>query len=227
MKTNQSLITALAFLAFASPALASQDYKIVSHTSDDTGIRFDVPYTAGTHHGFSKAVAGDIVINLDPIEARSVALKIPITSMTTGDTTRDCHMRESLGINYAGSRFPGEHVCDANHQLPSSGPDSVVYSNVELTILRIEGAATTLDVGKSATVTATVRMGIHGVTKDFTIPLKIDSTASAAPGAAPKLHVSSTYPVLLSDFGIVVKPFLFIKVSNQMTVKIDLNLEPK
>jgi polyisoprenoid-binding protein YceI len=227
MTTKNSMILALALTALAPQALAAQDYKIVPKSTADTGIRFSIPYTAGTHHGFSSQVAGDVIVNLAPVEARSVVLKIPIASMTTGDSTRDCHMRESLGIDYSNSQFPEDHVCDKNHELPKTGPNSVAFPDIELTLLRIEGAAPNIAAGETATVQAAVRMTIHGVTKDLVIPLKIEAEKTATPGAQPNLHVTSTYTIQRSDFGIVVKPFLVIKVKDTVTVKIDLNLVPK
>lgn len=225
MKSKYSVLFGALILLAGASAQSAQDYKIVPKSAADTGIRFDLAYTAGIHHGFSQNVAGDVIINVDPIEARSVTLKIPIDSMTTGDATRDCHMRESLGIDYTNSNFPKDHVCEKN-KIPETGPNSVVYPNIELTILGVRSSdaspAPSLAVGKSATVSANVRLSIHGVSKDLVVPLTITSKDSKG-----TLQVTSNFPVLLADFKIIVKKFLFIKVADTANVKIDLNLVPK
>lgn len=196
-----------------------QNYQVVPKSNTDTGIRFDLPYSAGIHHGFSSQLTGDVEVELNPIAVHAVNLEIPIASMTTGDTTRDCHMREALGIDYTHSQFPNKHVCDSNHQLPATGPDSVAFPNISLTLLSVDPGQ--LIPGITTMVNAAARMSIHGVTRELTIPLQL----LLASDGSQKIHVSSSFPVSLSEYGVQVKPFLFISVSDQATVKIDLDLK--
>jgi hypothetical protein len=43
-----------------------------------------------------------------------------------------------MGLDYAVARYPKEHICAAANELPASGPDSVVYPNIEFQITKFE-----------------------------------------------------------------------------------------
>lgn len=219
LKTAATLIT----LAMASQSFASaQHYVIRSKADHDTGIHFDVTYTAGIHHGVSRAVEGDVFVSVNPVQVTTVNLKVPLASITSGDLNRDCHIRESLGIDYTNSKFPKEHVCSPTNELATSGPDSVKFPNVELTILNVK-STDVLTAGSAVTVPAQVRMSIHGITREFSIPLSL----TMATDGTNTLRVVSQFPVQMSDYQVQVKQFLFVKVTDEVKVKVDLVLVPQ
>src|SRR5262245_5385660 len=92
-------------------------------------MTFSLGWTLGTHEGRASQVSGSLRARLDPLEILEGEFRVPIGAMSTGSVSRNCHMREALGIDYSRSRFPREHVC-VNDQVPASGPDSVVFPDI-------------------------------------------------------------------------------------------------
>src|SRR6478672_10385137 len=111
-------------------------------------------------------------------------------------------MREALGIDYgAGGRFPKDHVCDGQNQLPASGPESVAFPDIRLEIL----GARPLD--------------------DLSL---LDSGKPVREGNG--LHARGRSTLVLADHGVVVKAtkvlFAEIKVGDAVTITYDLRLVP-
>jgi polyisoprenoid-binding protein YceI len=189
------------------------------------GLVVVVPYTLGTHHEHVTGVEG--TLRLDPATFRLEGgrLAVPLTAFHGDDAKRGCHLREALGLDYARSRFPGEHVCDGQNRLPASGPDAIVFPEIILQLARGEpaagaptGAATEIEVEGTLTV--------HGVTRPVRFNLAAERELSV-PGA---LRVRGRVPLRLSDFGVQVKPakvvLVTIAVKDEVTVVIDTLLEP-
>ena len=85
-----------AALLVAVSVQASQTYVPVP-VAKSTGVSFDIGYSAGVHHGKVSDFAGEVIVTsgLLPISAH---LSVQIANMSTGNPTRDCHMREALGL---------------------------------------------------------------------------------------------------------------------------------
>lgn len=218
MKNYPLLTIFFVSLLSATASFASvQEYQITPKSPTDTGISFDIPYTFGVHHGLSGQVGGEISIDPSAMTLHIVDLQIPIASMTTGDPLRNCHMREALGINYSHSQFPGQHVCK-NNQTPTSGPDSIAYPTIELTLLDVTPVSLS-----SGTARADARLTLHGISRDMSIPLQVTPKADGT-GA---IRVQSSFQVSLKDYQVTVIPVFFVNVGDTATVQIDINLEPK
>jgi hypothetical protein len=151
---------------------------------------------------------------------------VPIAAIRGDGSTRDCHMREALGIDHAaGGRFPGEHVCDGQNRLPASGPDSVAFPEIRLELLgaRPLDDLALLDAGKPVRVEIEARWTMHGVAHSTRELVRV-----LRDGAGLRVRGRST--VVLADHRVVVKAtkvlFAEIKVADAVTVTYELRLVP-
>ena len=95
-------------------------WAIVPQANGDVGMAFSLGWSLGTHEGRASRVTGSVQAQVEPFAIAQGEFRVPIAAMSTGSSTRDCHMREALGIDYARSQFPAEHVC-VNDRVPMSG----------------------------------------------------------------------------------------------------------
>jgi len=183
-----------------------------------------VVYSLGTHTQVARQIEGEVTLDPATLDAVSGAVVVPLAGIHGDGGTRDCHMREALGLDYAaGGRFPREHVCDGEDRLPPSGPESVAFPEVRLELLgaRPMDDPALLEAGKPVRVELEVRWVLHGVGHPAHEIARI-----VRDGAG--LHVRGRSTVVLADHGVVVKPtkvlFAEIKVGDAVTVTYDLKL---
>lgn len=221
-------VTVLSATSSGSPSFVQQaapaTWTIVPQAGGDLGVTFTLGWTLGTHQGRASRVTGSLEAQVDPLVVTQGEFRVPITAMSTGSTTRDCHMREALGIDYARSHFPADHVC-ANDQVPASGPDSVVYPDI---VIKVQGMRPGQGVGSAPaqrltptqSVDAQVLLGLsmHGTTRNLSAPIRLQLIK-------PDLvQVQMEFEVKLADFGLVVKMPALMKVEDRATVKLNLLL---
>lgn len=185
-----------------------------------------VVYSLGTHTQVAQDIRGEVTLDPTTLSGGSGTVVVPIAGIRGDGSTRDCHMREALGLDYAaGGRFPKEHVCDGENRLPTSGPESIAFPDIRLEVLgaRPLDDLSLLDSGKPVRVELDARWTIHGVTRQ-----QKELTRVVREGDG--LHVRGRSTVVLADYGIVVKAtkvvFAEIKVGDAVTVTYDLRLIP-
>lgn len=214
------------------PLLAANQVFVPAPTAT-APVSFDISYTAGIHKGTANVVTGSLLLDGTNRLVKGL-FSVPLTSMKTRNETRDCHMREALGIDYAHSGFPANHVCDSLNQTPPTGPDSVVFPNIDFeftNLVQTSGDAlpAVLVAGTTYTVFLRGKFSIHGQTRlldggdpSATLVGKLTQDASGL------LRLQSTFPVVLKDYGIIVKPsklgFVTISVGEKATVTLNLVL---
>ena len=217
-------------LIFYLPAIAA---TYVPTASVAPAVSFDIAYTAGVHRGTSTLVTGSLVLDNANRLVKGL-LSVPLTSLKTRNETRDCHLREAMGIDYTHSAFPAQHVCDARNQTPVTGPDSVVFPNIEFEFTDLvqtsgEALPSPLVVATTYTVFLRGKFSLHGQTRlldggqpNATLVGKLTAEAS------DRIRIQSAFPVVLQDYAIVVKPSklgpVTISVANQATVSLNLLL---
>lgn len=173
-------------------------------------VQFRVPYTMGTHEGRLTELSGRLLYDTKTDRLQEGHFRFKIADLKTGDRKKDCHLQEAMGINYNGSPYPDNHICDDKDQLAK---EAVTFPDV------------TFDIGTAATGKPTSanevemevsgRWKIHGQGKEITVPLQLTKSESG-------LTVKSSFPLSLKDFGIIVKKFLFIAVEDRVTVTLSL-----
>lgn len=211
----------LALTVFVFEAQAEK-FQLVKKT-DGYGLTMDIPYVAGTHRGSALEAAGLIDISQD-LKIVLGKFSLPISSLKTGNSTRDCHMREALGLNYAVSSFPNKHVCNPQNEIPKTGNDAVVYENIdfELTGIEVEGdRSNLLTPGNTFILQAMGQWIIHGKNYLMNIPLKVTVLQDRL------LSVKGSFNLSLKQFEIIVKPVLGMGVGDNVKVGLDVLLAPE
>ena len=210
----------------ASPVQRAEPstWTIVPQPGIDLGITFSIGWTLGTHGGRAAQVRGTLRAAPDPLVITQGEFRVPIAAMSTGSATRDCHLPEALGIDYSRSQFPREHVC-VNDRLPTSGPDSVVFPEIVITLrelrpLQQATSPTPLRLVPNQKIDAQILMGlsIHGVTQDLTAPVELQMDD------AQRVRVATSFDVALAPFGVVVKMPPLMSVKDRAKVKLSLLL---
>jgi polyisoprenoid-binding protein YceI len=217
----------LLFILASTAAASSLEYRISSARTGKPGINFSIGYTLGTHKGQAAAATGKASIDLDSSALSQAQFQVAISSMSTGNPKRDCHMVEALGLDYERSRYPeAGHLCDANQRLPENGPDSVAYPEIRFELQGLntpDGSALgRIERGVETPIVTVAQWSIHGVTQTRMIPM----TALIDTGERPRIRVRGQFEVLLKDHGIeVISWGGVISVRDRAKVELDLELE--
>lgn len=199
-----------------------KEYKLV----EKTGVTFHLPYTLGTHDG--EVRIGKDHLNMDltnPINSSGEFI-VSIDSMTTGDSKRDCHMREALGLNYEQSDFPKEHVCNENNQLPLTGKNAVVFPEIIYKILSLKSLdkSGTIHADMETLVEVEGQWTIHGVNQKEKMLLKMTPENG-------KFRIQGETQFSLKSYNVVVKSakvlFITIEVKDHAKVNFNLLIEPE
>jgi len=215
------LLTLVPALTVAEP----RPYRVASK-AEGSKAEAVVVYSLGAHTQVAGEIRGELTIDPTTLARATGTVVVPIAAIRGDGGTRDCHMREALGLDYAaGGRFPREHVCDAQDRMPASGPESVVFPDIRLEVLgaRPLDDLAPLEGGKPVRVELEVRWTVHGVTRPARELVRVLRDG-------PGLRVRGRATVVLADHGVVVKPtkvlFAEIKVGDAVTVTFDLRLVP-
>lgn len=192
-------------------------YSVVSQASNyvpDVGssLNFAIKYSLGTHKGIATSFKGLVDIEPNTMTLRAGTISFDVTSLNSGNATRDCHIAEAVGLNYKTSDYPADHVCDSNNKIPTTGKNAIAYPTVNFSIVSATLKAT------AAVVKATFTM--HGVSKTMDIPATVTKEGN-------KIRVISSFPLMMSAFGIETKPFLGVKVKDQADITVNLLLKPQ
>jgi len=210
----------------AAPAGAQPRSYRVAPVAEGSKLEAVVVYSLGAHTQTAGEVRGEV--RTDPTTLADVGgtVVVPLASIRGDGGTRDCHMREALGLDYGtGGHFPAEHACDSNNQLPASGPDAIAFPDIRVELLSAHPLddLALLGQGQPVRVELQVRWTIHGKThaqKELARVLR-DGNGLRARGRST---------IVLQDFGVVVKPvkvlFAEVKVGDAVTVNYDLKLVP-
>ena len=194
MKTIYFFLLPLFFTCF------SQGAEFRYQTAETSPmVKFKIPWTFGTHEGISRKLNGQVMLD-ESDKVLNALFEIPINSMTTGNSIRDCHMREALGLNYDISTFPEEHVCNSKNQIPESGNDSIQYSVITAEFQNMTIPHDQYNLGIPMSTNVRVKINMHGVGKS-TIVEKILITKTEN-----GFNLVGSFILSLRDFLVQVKP---------------------
>jgi polyisoprenoid-binding protein YceI len=229
MRTVTGWLAPLVLALSLPPAARAEPrpYK-VARQRGETGIALEIPYSLGTHREKVLSVLGELLVEPEALTVTGGRLVVPISALRSDSAERDCHLRESLGLDYERSRFPEEHVCDDRDRLPASGGDAVVHPEVVFEVER-GGAidpAGGLEQGKEVRAAVEGRWSIHGVSRPARLELAL-SKAADAPGA---IRARGRHQLSLRDHGVIVKSakilFATISVRDEVTILLDVVVVP-
>lgn len=219
-----------ALLTIAMTTYAAETTYVPSQAG--TSIAFEIPYTAGIHRGTATEIQGSLVLDANNA-LLSGRFTVPLAGMKTQNETRDCHMREALGIDYTHSSFPAQHVCDSENETPATGPDSIAFPNLEFEFKSVvqttgELLPVSLEEGKTYQVVLRGRFAAHGQSRVLDGSDKASTLTAGLTKLGNSLKIKSAFPVVLKDYGIKVKPSqagpVTISVGEKATVTLVLNL---
>ena len=226
-RSRATVGAAALLVALASPRAARAEplvYRPVSPASGSPDSSVDIPYTFGTHHFVVREVHGALQVEWGDRPAVSGRLAVPIGALRGGGDTLDCHMRESLGIDYRRSSFPASHVCSGG-KLPESGNDAVAYPDITFDVTGVvpAGGRLPLVAGQRIPIVVLGRWTIHGVSHEDRIDARLTLTLDTA-GRPRTVRVEAVRKILLADYGIVVKRALVITAGEAATVSLNVML---
>lgn len=204
----------LALLVFQSTvsvsAVAAE--KVIFWNVDESKVEIRLGYTLGTHVLQSSAMTGQLKGTESSFESTTGQLLVPIREIKEGSQKLECHMQSALGLDYNTSKFPKEHVCDSNNLLPTSGPDSIVFPEIRLTINGLKKIS-------EEDYEIEGQWNIHGVSQNVSnLKVKIERKDD-------KVVASGSSQFRLSDFGIVVKRAFVISVSEVAEMKFSITFK--
>ena len=159
---------------------------------------------------------GSVTWNQEARTLGGIELSFKVTDIEIDGATLKCHMRESLELDYNSSEFPESHVCSGD-QLPKDGPNSPRYPTVSFKSK--PGASLSLKEADPALRKLSGELTLHGISREK------DLLITELREDQGKVHIEGSLQVPLNDFGIEVKPFLFVKVGEQAKVEWTLTLD--
>lgn len=199
-------------LLVVSQTAQAATYKVSGTSQDRPAVVFRVPYSSGVHEGRALAIEGAVVGDLSAPQSLKGEFKVPIASLLTGNASRDCHLREALGLDYSKSAYPREHVCGSENTLPGQGPDSIVYPEINFKLKSVVQKGP-----EEAELSG--EWTIHGKSRLSRFMVKTRYEGD-------KVRIRGDLSLSLRDFDIQVKPakilFLTIKVDDKVDVALDL-----
>ncbi len=224
-----SIFSLISGITYAATSSDGTEYTLASQ--NNPGVTFSIGYSLGQHDGSAQAMSSSVKLTKDN-KILSGTFSVPISSMTTGNSKRDCHMMEALGIDYSKSQFPKEHVCNSDI-LPTSGPDSVSFQTIDFNFISIKGDSNSglpavLEEGKVYNLPIHGKWTIHGVTQEVggaqsnEVVLAQVKLLNASTG---ELQLFAKFNISLSKFGVIVKPFkiAFVSIGVDDIAKVTFN----
>lgn len=159
-----------------------------------------------TIDGVSTDTQGSFTVNPNsPAQGFTGRVQVSVNSLRTGADMRDEHLRGGMWLD--GARF----------------------ANITFEMVRTN-LAQPLQPGAEASGTVTGRFTMHGVTREITAPVRVRYVPLSSDHAgmqqfgvnADMIRVRSDFALNLSDYGISVIAPLRLKVSNTITIRVDL-----
>jgi polyisoprenoid-binding protein YceI len=169
---------------------------VIAPETKESLVTFQSRATTDTFRGKTREVRGHVVLNPRGVaDSVTVIVEVDLTTLDSGMADRDLNMRE-------------------NHLHTGRFPTTTFRGGRVL-----EGGGVDLTGGGSHEFLLAGEIDLHGVTREIEVPveLRYDETAGE-----PRLHVKTTFPIMLSDHEIPRPRFLFLKLAEKQVVTLDL-----
>jgi polyisoprenoid-binding protein YceI len=139
----------------------------------------------------------------------SGTLTVNVLDFTTKDQTLYCHFIEAMALDYNTSDYPKKHVCPGD-KVPTEGKNAPKYKTISATLTKPASTNST---------TLSMKWLIRNTQKELQIPVHLEWDKKKE-----NLKLSSQWKMQRSDFGIIVKKFLFIEAENNLKINLEMNL---
>lgn len=218
------LITFILFLALplsnaidGAYALTKNALKVYDVDPFSSRASVLVKYTLGTYLIPNLDVRGQM--ELHPTQRLAgVRVAFGIQGFKSENKTLDCHLQESLGLDYSKSEFPDRHVCQ-NDLLPSTGKNAIKYPEVAF-----QSNDPDLDLSKAGV--APMELEVNGIWRLHGIE-KTEKTRLTVYKQNDSILIRGKKSFSLKDFGITVKRFLFISVNDEVHAEWEVLFKPE
>src|SRR5215813_8799441 len=90
-----------AVMVLAAPAAAQPRSYRVGSVAEGSKLEAVVVYSLGAHTQTAGEVHGEVRTDPATLAEVSGTVVVPLASIRGDESTRDCHMREALGLDYA------------------------------------------------------------------------------------------------------------------------------
>ena len=173
----------------------------------DSYLELEVPYTFGKHTLKVTSFQGQLKLNSAKKELIAGNISLDIEKFETKDKTLLCHFLESMTLDYQVASFPEKQVCE-NDKLPIEGKNAPRFRTISASLVNSAGLSDPSII---------LKWSIHGVEKDYAIPVQMswDTQENI-------FNLSSRWKMKRSDYNIIVKKFLFINASDEISLKLKL-----
>ncbi len=194
--------TTIVVFLLAQTVLATSVKFMTTSRDGKNVIKFASKAPLETIEGVTSRIEGNLDVDLANPMAVTGQFEVDLTTLKTGIDMRDQHLRE---------RFV--HT------------DSFPKATFRLTKVTKLGTPALSD-GQPVNVETQGELTIHGVTKPVTVTGTVtymkesEETQARLPGDL--IHVDVTIPILLSDFKIERPKMLFMKLSDNVTIAVDV-----
>lgn len=183
----------LGALLFAAPSAA---VRFDINAESGGVVRFESKAPMETFDGKTQNVSGYVMFDPAGIgDSITVLVEVDMATLDTGISKRNQHMRDR---HLETDRYPVARFAGAS-------------------ILSMNGHA--LPAGTTVTIRLEGELELHGVKRRLQLPVDVTLDASGR----PNLHVTGQFTVKLGDFNISRPRFLFMKLSEEQTVTLELN----
>lgn len=198
---RRGLFIVLLGLVWRSLPAAPQTFLIKAGAGCNL-VAFHSEATVESFDGKTRHVSGQVTVDPEDLAQGSSAwFQVDLSTLDTGMSMRNKHMRE-------------------NHLQTDKFP----HTRFELRSLKVP--VTALSPGVSSRLQASGDYSLHGVTQSRTLSVDAtwfpDGSKTPAKQPGPVLHVQCNFEVALADHQIPRPEFLFMKVAEQMQVKVDV-----
>lgn len=172
-------------------------------------LTFQLPYTFGTHTGTidPNQISNTLKVNTEKLTV-SGKIHIGIQSIQMDGNKLKCHTLESLGLNYEISDFPKSHVCKKN-QLPTSGLNKIEYPDIVFKPEKFSKKDK-----NTYEISGVFHIRNQTIKRSISFIHKENDTFTA------------DWSFSLKELGIQVKPFLFVKVKDTVSLHIETKIIP-
>ncbi|MDP2361854.1 MAG: YceI family protein [bacterium] len=167
-----------------------------------TKVSFHSEATIESFDGSTRQVKGQVTVDPgNPGEGAAAWFEVDLTTLDTGLSLRNTHMREN-------------HLHTDKHPV------------TRFEMKSLTGQVPPLKAGTTARLTASGDFALHGVTKPRTVPVDVtwhaEGSGTPARHKGEVLHLLCRFVVALADHQIPRPQFLFMKVAETMEVTVDL-----
>jgi len=183
---------------------AGEPIRFVVTSDGKNYVTFESKATLETVIGRTTKISGTIDLDTENLESDPlVIIEVDLGSFDTGIEMRNTHMRSEKYLYV--EKYP-----------------KAVFKGTKL-----KTAQTKLSDGETTTATVTGIMSLHGVEKEMDLTgeityIKESEATKQARGAGDWIHITAEFKLKLTDFNIEIPQFLFLKMSNDIRIYVDM-----